>query len=163
MSNITIKELQQKLENVETLIGLLVRVVDEKMPTLSREIEKIVGTIQGGFNTTRLTEQVQTSINSALNESDYGSLMSAMHSVKIQLTAEIKDWKRETEAYQETSKIKLIAISGTIGAVIGIFATTWSSNSSKEYRDILAKLENQPTCKLSQVETGLTKNRKYNI
>lgn len=89
--------------------------------------------------------------------------MSAMHSVKIQLTAEIKDWKRETEAYQETSKIKLIAISGTIGAVIGIFATIWSSNSSKEYRDILAKLENQPTCKLSQVETGLTKNRKYNI
>lgn len=55
MSNITIQELQQKLENVETLIGLLVRVVDEKMPTLSREIETIVGTIKGGFNTTRLT------------------------------------------------------------------------------------------------------------
>jgi ElaB/YqjD/DUF883 family membrane-anchored ribosome-binding protein len=162
MSNITIQELQQKLENVETLIGLLVRVVDEKMPTLSREIEKIVGTIQGGFNTTRLTEQVQTSINSALNESDYGSLMSAMHSVKIQLTAEIKDWKRETEAYQETSKIKLIAISGLSGVALGVLLTMLSSNSSNEYRNILTKLENQPTCNLSQAETGLTKTKKYN-
>jgi ElaB/YqjD/DUF883 family membrane-anchored ribosome-binding protein len=162
MSNITIQELQQKLENVETLIGLLVRVVDEKMPTLSREIEKIVGTIQGGFNTTRLTEQVQTSINSALNESDYGSLMSAMHSVKIQLTAEIKDWKRETEAYQETSKIKLIAISGLSGVALGVLLTMLSSNSSNEYRNILTKLENQPNCNLAQAETGLTKTKKYN-
>ena len=162
MSNMTIQELQQKLENVDQLLALLVRVVDEKIPTLSREIATIVGTINGGFNTTRLTDQVQTSINTALNDSDYGSLITAMHSIKLQLTAEIKDWKHETEAYRETSKIKLIAISGLAGIVLGVFLTTLSSNTSKEYRDILAKLENPPTCNLPQVETGLTRTKKHN-
>ena len=162
MSNMTIQELQQKLENVDQLLALLVRVVDEKMPTLSREIDTIVGTIKGGFNTTRLTEQVQTSINTALNESDYGSLITAMHSIKLQLTAEIKDWKRETEAYRETSKIKLIAISGLSGVALGVLLTMLSSNSSNEYRNILTKLENQPTCNLSPAETGLTKTKKHN-
>lgn len=153
MSSLTIQELQKKLDNAEKLLALLVIVADNTMPKLKTEIEQIVGTIKGGFDTTHLTEQAHTSINTAINESDYGSLINTMHSIKLQLTAEIKDWKHETRTYKEISKIKLIAISGLAGIVLGGFLTMCGSNSSKEYQKILSNLENQPTCKLSSPET----------
>jgi len=41
-----LQELQQQLNNIEELLGLLVHVSDEKVPQLKKDIEQIIGKIQ---------------------------------------------------------------------------------------------------------------------
>lgn len=69
-----LRELQQQLNNIEELLGLLVHVSDEKVPQLKSDINDIVKNIKGGFDKEELAKQIRTVLNQVISQSDYCKL-----------------------------------------------------------------------------------------
>lgn len=77
-----LQELQQQLNNIEELLGLLVHVSDEKVPQLRKDVEQIIGKIQTGIDVQRLKEKVQVTIDNAIESGNYTKILTTAREIK---------------------------------------------------------------------------------
>jgi ElaB/YqjD/DUF883 family membrane-anchored ribosome-binding protein len=152
-----LQELQQQLNNIEELLGLLVHVSDEKMPQLRNDINEIVKNIKDGFDKEELAKQIRTVLNQVINQSDYTKLQVSIDSTAKKMIDAVETSSRQVDQwrdnYQKRSRWHFVLISAALFFCIGFgSAVYWLKPSFEQQENIL----NRNTAALNTIFTYVT-------
>jgi ElaB/YqjD/DUF883 family membrane-anchored ribosome-binding protein len=137
-----LQELQQQLNNIEEVLGLLVHVSDEKIPQLKNDINDIVKNIKGGFDKEELAKQIRTVLNQVINQSDYSKLQANIDTTTKKMIDAVETSSRQVDQwrddYHSRSMWYFVLVSLVVGVGIGIGGSYYvTMKKFTQYQDVV--------------------------